>query len=64
MSNIDSHYKKLETTTKKLCKYKILPIHLYQLFKRLREGSNGLIELEKQHKLTTNYYFIFEKPLS
>ena len=62
--DIDNHYEKLENCMNVLVSCKLLPKHLSVLIRRLREGSASMIELCKQHKLTTNYFFIFEKPLS
>ena len=57
-------YEKLENCMNVLVSCKLLPKHLSVLIRRLREGSASMIELCKQHKLTTNYFFIFEKPLT
>ncbi len=62
--DIDNHYEILEKCVNGMIFCKLLPKHLSVLIRRLREGSASMIELCKQHKLTTNYNFVFEKPLS
>ena len=62
--DIDNHYEKLEKCINMVVSCKLLPKHLSDLINRLRQGSASMIDLCKQHKLTTDYVFIFEKPLS
>ena len=58
----DKNFENIQKFINFFTKIGVLPIHMNDLIKRLREGGKELIEMEELNLLTMNWDFTFEKP--